>query len=452
MRDACASWSKPSLSATRTPSPARPDFVRQDPFLHLVGDHLYVCRGERSGASNLVATAEAHGCSVSAVQPTRESLLARFGTVGGRRVPGRQDLYRVDTVIEKPTPTEAEQRLIVPGLRAGYYLCFFGMHVLTPAVMEILARQLASGERRRHAVLGAGRTGAAGAVPGAGTAGAALRPGRAVRPADRADGAGAERARPRRCWRACWNCWPCGNWTTARSERDERTHRASSPPPIRPCATAPSTPSAAAASIDQLLAECAALDRFRRDSDNLYERVRALFFLYAIHRFHLPFASRASAAARSFRSPASSTCWSAASRRPSAIFLAVQAQRGPSDAISSALAAAYRGLGFQTLADQVRRSVRSVRGNQWMFRIGHPADHPLRLRPELLRAGADGLFPILHEATPVRMDLTHSGWSDIFFLGHGFPRGRARAQRLDRSGRARRAARRPSRRSRPISA
>jgi UTP--glucose-1-phosphate uridylyltransferase len=41
-------------------------------------------------------------------------------------------------VIEKPTPTEAEQRLMVPGLRAGHYLCFFGMHVLTPTVMDFL--------------------------------------------------------------------------------------------------------------------------------------------------------------------------------------------------------------------------------------------------------------------------------------------------------------------------
>src|SRR3954471_882670 len=37
-----------------------------------------------------------------------------------------------------------------------------------------------------------------------------------------------------------------------------------------------------------LLEECAALDRFRRVNDNLYEQVRALFFLYAIYRFHLP--------------------------------------------------------------------------------------------------------------------------------------------------------------------
>src|ERR1017187_5356914 len=41
-------------------------------------------------------------------------------------------------------------------------------------------------------------------------------------------------------------------------------------------------------SLEELLEECAALDAFRRRSENLYERVRALFFLFAIHRFHLP--------------------------------------------------------------------------------------------------------------------------------------------------------------------
>ena len=36
------------------------------------------------------------------------------------------------------------------------------------------------------------------------------------------------------------------------------------------------------ASLDELLVECAELDAFRRRSDNPYERVSALFFLYAI--------------------------------------------------------------------------------------------------------------------------------------------------------------------------
>ena len=78
----------------------------------------------------------------------------------------------------------------------------------------------------------------------------------------------------------------------------------------------------------------------------------------------------------------------------------------------------------------MRRSVRSVRGNQWMFRMGHPADHPLRLRPELLQRDADGTYPILRERTPVRMDLSHSRLERHFLPGHGFSRRRAGAERL----------------------
>jgi UTP--glucose-1-phosphate uridylyltransferase len=118
-------------------------FTGADPFLHMVGDHLYVSTAPKPSAQRLVELAGKERCSVSGVQATRESLLSRYGTVGGRRVPPRSDLYRVDTVIEKPTPTEAEQRLLVSGIRAGYYLCFFGIHVLTPAVMDILGRMLA---------------------------------------------------------------------------------------------------------------------------------------------------------------------------------------------------------------------------------------------------------------------------------------------------------------------
>jgi hypothetical protein len=172
----------------------------------------------------------------------------------------------------------------------------------------------------------------------------------------------------------------------------------------------------------RLLEEAAVLDAFRRDSDNLYNRVRALFFLASIHRFHLP--------SRPELKPGGHIPFQGYEqllhrRFEEAIdtFLTAQSEQGPSDALSSSLAAAYHRLAFQTLADQVRRSVRTVRGNQWMFRMGHPKDQPLRFRPELLNPAADGSFPILRERTPVRMDLTHSAWSDIFFLGMDFPEG-----------------------------
>jgi UTP--glucose-1-phosphate uridylyltransferase len=38
----------------------------------------------------------------------------------------------------------------VPGLRVGYYLCFFGMHVLMPRVMALLEEEVAAaGEKGR---------------------------------------------------------------------------------------------------------------------------------------------------------------------------------------------------------------------------------------------------------------------------------------------------------------
>jgi hypothetical protein len=178
-----------------------------------------------------------------------------------------------------------------------------------------------------------------------------------------------------------------------------------------------------ASSIADLLAECQDLDRFRRESENLYERVRALFFLYAIYRFHLPLKAGFPSLGRV---PFTAHERLLRRRFDEAIhlLLAAQTAQGPNDTIASALAEAYHQLAFQTLANQVRRSVRGVRGNQWMFRIGHPADHPLRIRPELLRRPEpNSPFPILVERTPVRMDLTHSAWSDIFFLGMDYPEG-----------------------------
>lgn len=123
------------------------EFTGGEPFLLMVGDHLYISRTADSCSAQLLATAEMAKCAVSAVQATHESKLPHYGAIGGSRVQGNERLYEVETVIEKPTPTEAEQKLVVPGLRAGNYLCFFGMHVLTPSVMEILGRQLSESGR-----------------------------------------------------------------------------------------------------------------------------------------------------------------------------------------------------------------------------------------------------------------------------------------------------------------
>jgi hypothetical protein len=178
-----------------------------------------------------------------------------------------------------------------------------------------------------------------------------------------------------------------------------------------------------ALSFDELIAECKSLDLFRRESENLYERVRALFFLYAIYRFYLPAKLEETSkdgAAVSFEAYAHLL-----ERRFSEAldhFLDDQASAGYSDAISSALAKTYYELALQNLADQVQSSVRAVRGNQWMFRTGALEDYPLQVRSELLQC-ENSAYPLIYESTAVRMDLSHSAWSDIFFLGMDFPSG-----------------------------
>jgi UTP--glucose-1-phosphate uridylyltransferase len=118
--------------------------MHHEPFLHLVGDHIYIADAQRSCAQQVIDLAVAEDCAVSAVQSSREHLLPYYGVVGGRPVTSRAQVYTIDRVIEKPTPTEAEQQLLVPGLRAGHYLCQFGMHVLTPSIFDILTKEFAA--------------------------------------------------------------------------------------------------------------------------------------------------------------------------------------------------------------------------------------------------------------------------------------------------------------------
>ena len=120
------------------------DFIGENNFLHLVSDHVYISPNGTGYAQQLVEVANAESCAVSAVQPTRENMLPYFGAIGAKRVANRSDLYEVKSVLEKPTPTQAEQELIVAGLRASHYLCLSGVHVLTPTVMELLEEQMNS--------------------------------------------------------------------------------------------------------------------------------------------------------------------------------------------------------------------------------------------------------------------------------------------------------------------
>lgn len=130
---------------------ARP-FVGNDPFLLLLGDHLYVSQIEgKRCVGQLIELAQQEECAVAAVQATREHLVGRYGTLTGKRHQGAPGVYQIDRIIEKPSLSQAELELHTPGLRVGHYLCFFGMYVLTPSLFGIIDDAL-RGNGGRHEV------------------------------------------------------------------------------------------------------------------------------------------------------------------------------------------------------------------------------------------------------------------------------------------------------------
>ena len=108
---------------------------------------LHLLRTTAGAPGSCSTCAREQACAVSAVQSTREHLIHQYGTVTGKRLPDRPEVYLIDEIIEKPTLTQAELKLQVQGLRAGHYLCFFGMHVLTPALFEILDKMVRADSR-----------------------------------------------------------------------------------------------------------------------------------------------------------------------------------------------------------------------------------------------------------------------------------------------------------------
>ncbi|HUY79977.1 MAG TPA: sugar phosphate nucleotidyltransferase [Ktedonobacterales bacterium] len=127
------------------------EWVGDEPFLLLLGDHVYLSRDPngRRCARQLVETFAQTGQTVSAVKRTPERQLHLFGAVRGEPLPELPNLYTVTAMIEKPAIERARRELRTPGLRPDEYLCFFGMSVFTPAIFDCLGYLIAHDLRER---------------------------------------------------------------------------------------------------------------------------------------------------------------------------------------------------------------------------------------------------------------------------------------------------------------
>jgi UTP--glucose-1-phosphate uridylyltransferase len=118
------------------------EFVGDEPFLLLLGDHVYISGERRRCAQQVIETYNIANCAVSGVQQTPDDHLYLFGTVAGRALGSDPPTYEVTQIVEKPTIEYAAEHLQTPGVKRGYYLCFFGMHVFPPSIFDCLEHHI----------------------------------------------------------------------------------------------------------------------------------------------------------------------------------------------------------------------------------------------------------------------------------------------------------------------
>jgi len=114
-------------------------FVGDEPFLLLLGDHIYISETKDRCAQQLIRVFESYLLdAVSGVQPTLERQLHLFGVIRGLPIDAARGIYHADLIIEKPSIEVARETLATPGLPAGNYLAHFGMHVFSPKIFDSL--------------------------------------------------------------------------------------------------------------------------------------------------------------------------------------------------------------------------------------------------------------------------------------------------------------------------
>jgi len=114
------------------------DWVGDEPFLLMLGDHLCVSRRPIPCASQLVTLLSTYNRSILAVKRTPEAEVLSFGTVRGVSNEDQPGVYDVLEIKEKPSIAYAREYLRTDGLPIGEYLCLFGQYLLFPAIFDFI--------------------------------------------------------------------------------------------------------------------------------------------------------------------------------------------------------------------------------------------------------------------------------------------------------------------------
>ncbi|MBN2452156.1 MAG: NTP transferase domain-containing protein [Lentisphaeria bacterium] len=125
------------------------DWVGKEPFLLLLGDHIYASNTEEPCARQLLNAFKTGGMtSVVAVYLAAGTEVQHYGTVTGSWIDEAHSLLNIREFAEKPSIDYARSNLTTEGLPPDTFVCVYGQYVLTPAIFEILERQIQADQRQ----------------------------------------------------------------------------------------------------------------------------------------------------------------------------------------------------------------------------------------------------------------------------------------------------------------
>ena len=114
------------------------EFIGDEPFILLLGDHVFRAPPGPSCAEQLIQVQAKYGCAVTAVCRVGADQLPHLAAIAGQRLPDDPRVIRVEEFREKPEEGYAREHLRVAGLAPGEWYGHFGMHAFTPGIFDAL--------------------------------------------------------------------------------------------------------------------------------------------------------------------------------------------------------------------------------------------------------------------------------------------------------------------------
>jgi len=126
------------------------EWVNGEPFLLLLGDHLYTSDTAACCARQVIEAFERTGLSAVGVMETPAAEVHHYGCVTGAWRQGHASaVLDLSEFAEKPTAEYAREHLPVAGLAEDTFLSVFGVYVLKPEIFELLEHNISRNLRER---------------------------------------------------------------------------------------------------------------------------------------------------------------------------------------------------------------------------------------------------------------------------------------------------------------